>query len=239
MAEIGQLTAGNDVVTVFSAQSQAEECILIGTVAGSLTDAYGLPVKAISVEVDGTPFIQIVGQPLVNAFAQFMQQTGSARNVSGDTEVPRPGFLFKIATGLVKKSTTYRITNAGSTTPKVYGFSTAKSGVPLLATTKTINATSYDDFDKFSALIISGVANLASAEIFFEDGGKTTMTVPELDAWFSLNNASEDGKLSGCTVIDNRGRIIKTVRLNTNSNGQVTVLKVKLPDAAFKAIVNQ
>lgn len=138
MSQIGTLTTGAGVATIFSGQAQCEEYLLLGDVDTAN------PLQGISVEIDGTPFINIQNsEPLVGAFFKWMSQT-----VAGAV-----GLCFKLATGMIPKNTTYRLINNGVTTPTVKVFSDSKGGVPFIATTKGINASSFEDFRKFSALI--------------------------------------------------------------------------------------
>lgn len=227
MAQIGTLVTGAGVATVIAGQSQCDQFIVIGDVDTPL------PLQAVSVEIDGTPFIQITGANLVEAFAQYKSNMGGTDGTDNT-----PSNFLKIATGYIPRNTTFRFTNAGATTPAIYAFSNAKGGIPLIATTQSINATSYQVFDKFSALIIDGFANVVNAEISFRDGSKSTLTVPEIDAMFTINNpASPSGKCGPCSCIDNSDQSISSVRINTGV-GAVTVLTVKLPDDSFRILNN-
>jgi len=225
MAQIGVMVTGAGVPTVIAAQSQCEGYLLIGDV-GTVP-----PLQGLSVEVDGIPFIQINDADLIEAFAQWQQE--------GDLANANLGYMLKIATGKIKKNTTLRLVNNGVTTPNIYAFSDNEGGVPMQATTKTINANSYEVFDKFSALLVKGHANIASIEVVWGDGSKATVTVVELAALFNLmNNSETDGFLAGGVVlpIDNTGAGIRSLQINTNSGGTVTVLVVKLPQAAFETL---
>lgn len=221
MSQIGTLTTGAGIATIFSGQAQCEEYILLGDVDTAN------PLQGISVEVDGTPFINIQNsEPLVGAFFKWMSQS-----VAGTV-----GLLFKVATGQIKKNTTYRFVNNGVTTPTVKVFSDSKNGVPFIATTKGVNINSFEDFRKFSALMITAPANVDSVEIDFADGHKATMTIEEVDALFASKYPSEaNGRLNAVSVIDNRDQSIRAVRVFAGAVA-VTVLVIKLPDAAFQAL---
>lgn len=220
MAQIGTLVTGAGVQTVIAGQSQTESVLVIGSVATAN------PLQGLQVEIDGTTFINVNNQPaLLSAYAKWMAQFVSTL----------VGVVFKIATGRIPRNTTYRFTNNGATTPAIYAFSDNSQGIPFLVGTKQINASSYEDFSKFSALFIGTPANLATAEIIFADGTKSTMTFQELDALFSSKNQAEaNGELLGVTVIDNRDQSIQSVRLNCSAAN--TILVAKLPDAAFQAL---
>lgn len=218
MSVIGSLITGAGVQTTFSGQAQCDEYIVLGDVGTAN------PLSGITVEVDGTPFINIANSaPLVGAYAKWMSEfCGTA-----------VGVMFKVSTGMIPRNTTYRFTNAGVTTPTIRVFSDSKGGVPFVATTKNINISSFEDFSKFSALFVTLPANISSVEIVFADGHKATMTSQEVDALFNLKNQTEAaGQLNACTVIDNTDQSIQSVRIFAGATA-LTVLIVKLPQGAF------
>ena len=220
MSQLGVLITGAGVQTTFAGQAQCEQYIVLGDVDTAM------PLRGLSVEIDGSPFINIqLSLPLMKAFAQWQMESIGAT----------VGFMLKISTGMIKTNTTYRFTNNGATTPKIFVYSDAQDGVPIIATTKGINASSFEDFNKFSALFLTAPADISSVEIVFSDGHKATMTIEEVDALFAFNNQSEaDGRLSAVSIIDNTDQSIKTVRVFASA--VATVLVVKLPNAAFKAL---
>lgn len=222
MSQITTLLTGAGVTTVVSGQTQCEQYILIGDVDNSN------PLQGIAVEIDGTSFINIANaQNLITAFMKWQMETTGAVI----------GLLLKIATGVIKKNTTYRFTNAAATTPAIFAYSEERDGVPLMASTKSINASSYEDFENFSALFLQTPANVGTLEVVFRDGHKATMSIAEADSLFSLYNQSEtDGRLGGVTVIDNTKGNIRQVRVNTNNVGACVVLIAKLPDTAFQIL---
>jgi len=215
------LITGAGITTTISGQAQTDQYLLIGDV--DTTN----PLQGLQVEVDGTTFINIQSAVLITAYMKWLMETAG-------TVI---GLLIKTATGSIKRNTTYRLTNAGATTPAIFSFSQEGNGqgVPLVASTKGINASSYDDFSQFSALMIDVPANVSTMEIIFADGTKSTLTPVEADALFALTNQSEaNGRLGGVTVLDNTNQNIKTVRINTTA--AVTILVVKLPQAAYAAL---
>ncbi len=220
MSQIGTLVTGAGVTTVISGQAQCESILLIG----DITTAN--PLQGLQVEIGGTPFINIQGnQTLLTAIAKWRPQPDNGAI----------GSAFVIATGKIPKQTNYKLTNAAATTPAIYAFSDNDNGVPILAGTKQINASSYDDFDSFSALFIGTPANLTSAEIVFMNGTKTTLTPVEVDALYNLKEpADASGRLGGVTVIDNTDQSIKSVRLYCSAANTIAIVKV--PDAAFKVL---
>jgi hypothetical protein len=223
MAQIGTLTAGVGVQSVIAGQSQCEQYLLINTV-DSTNQLLG-----IQVEVDGITFINISGNAaLISAYAKWQSEACG----------PGVGSLIKLATGSIKKNTTIRLTNSAAFAAVVYGFSESQNGVPLMATTKTVNASSYEDFSSFSALLVQTPANIASIEILFADGRKSTLSAAEAAALFNLYNTTDaGGLLNGVLVIDNSRQTIKSVRINMSAAN--VVLLVKLPDEAFKILAGK
>lgn len=218
---LGVLITGAGVQTTFAGQSQCEEYIVIGDV----DTTNGL--RGVSIEIDGTPYINIQNSaPLLAAFQKWQMETTGAV----------VGLMLKVATGAIKRNTTYRFTNDGAATPTVRIFSDNQNGVPIVATTKSINASSFEDFSKFSALFLTLPASVSSVEIVFQDGHKATMTIEEVDAYFALSNQSEvDGRLASVSVIDNTNQNIKSVRVFAGGTA-VTVLIAKLPNSAFEQL---
>ena len=224
MSVLGPLLTGAGVQTTFSGQAQCEQFILIGDVDTAL------PIRGLSVEVDGSPNINIQNSlPLMSAFSQWqMEMTGAA-----------VGFMLKIATGMIARNTTYRFTNDGILTPNVFVFSEASDGIPIIATTKGINLSSYEDFSKFSALFLTLPVNVSSVEVVMSDGYKATMQIEEVDGWFAFEHQSEaNGRLTGVSVLDNSQQQIKSVRIFTGGTG-ITVLVAKIPNEAFKQAMSE
>jgi len=229
MSQLGTLITGAGVQTTFAGQAQCEQYIVVGDVDTAN------PLRGFSVEVDGAPFININGSlPLMSAFMQWQMESIGAT----------VGFMLKVATGMIPKNTTYRFTNNGVTTPNIFVYSEAQDGIPILATTKGINASSFEDFKKFSALFLTLPASISSVEIVFAEydengrvrpGHKATMTIEEVDALFALNNQSEaNGRLTAVSVIDNTDQNILSVRVFASV--AATVLVAKMPNEAFRAL---
>lgn len=218
---LGPLVTGAGVPTVFPGQSNCEQFVLIGDVDTAN------PLQGLSIEIDGTPFINFNNSvPLCSAFMQWQNQmTGAA-----------VGFLLKLSTGQIRANTTYTFINGGVTTPNVEVFSDQKEGFPVIATTVQVNINSYADFNKFSALFLTLPANVSSVEAVWADGHKTTMTIAAIDAYFvTKNNAEANGRLTAVSVIDNRDRAFKSIRVYAGATA-VSVLIAKLPDPVFQRI---
>lgn len=219
MSQIATLAAA-PAITIIQGQSQADQYILIGDASTAM------PLTAITVEIDGKPFLLIQTAELLAAFAKWQME-------SNLDAAPTVGVMLKIATGQIAKNTTYRLTNGGATTPAVYAFSEAQNGVPLEAASMTINATSNEVYERFSALFFFDPADLASLEITFADGHTDSLSAVEAAALFNMRfNAEDSGYLAGCLVIDNTDGSIQKVRAYTGAS-DVAVLTVKIPDAAF------
>jgi len=214
------LTTGAGVVSQATGQAQCENMITIGD-----CDTAN-PLQGLQVEIDGTSFLNIASPnaALITAFMKWLSQITASTVAS----------VLKLATGKVQRSTTYRFTNAGATTPIVYATSDAGNGVPMLAGTKFVNASSYDDFKRFSALMIATPANVQQVEILFKSGVKNIFAIQEVDSLYAIKRPTEaDGRLGGVSVIDNTDQSIDAVRIYTLATG-TTVLIIKLPDTSFE-----
>jgi hypothetical protein len=222
MPFLGNLITGSGTETVLSGLSSCPQSIIIGDVDTSNA------LSGIQIEIDGTPFVNIKGSStLCNAFAKWGNETINGTGVVG--------LVFHVATGKINRNTTIRLTNSGVTTPAIRVFSDNQSGVPFIAAVKGINANSFEDFSRFSALIIDTPANVNNIEVNFTDGHRETWTVQDADAYFAISNQAEaDGRLGGCTIIDNTTQNITSVRVNATA--ALSVLIAKLPDAAFQAL---
>jgi len=231
MSQIGTLTTGAGITTNIVGQKKLDMFLLIGDVDTAN------PLQGLTVELDGIAFFSVANAAtLLTAFAKWQME------VTGSTV----GVCFKLATGCIQGSVNYRLTNAGATTPIIYASSEVDNGVPFYVSTDTINALSSQTYEKFSALFLQTPANVGTVEVEFyrnpdnHDEGtyRETMTIQEIDMYFALNNQAEtDGRLGGVSVIDNTGRNIKSVKINVNNVGALTVLQAKLPDDAFKALL--
>jgi hypothetical protein len=224
--QIGTLLTGAGVATVIAGQSKCDNYLLIGDVDTAN------PLQGLEVSVGGKPVFSVANAAtLLTAYAKWMQEMTAAV----------VGMCFKLGTGVINKSTTYRLTNAGATTPVILASSDAPDGVPFEVATDSINASSSETYDKFSALFLQTPANIASVDIMYTNGHREAgMTIAEVDARFALNNNAEaDGRLGGVSVIDNTDRTIQDVRINTNNVGALTILIAKLPDEAFQLLKKQ
>lgn len=221
MAQLGTLLTGAGVTTVITGQAQTEAFLVLGGVDTAN------PLQGLVVEIDGQPYININDNAaLIEAYAKWMTKFVGPSNV---------GLVFKIATGSIQQSTTYRLTNAGATTPTIFAWSDNNAGIPFVVGTKQVNASSYQDFQKFSALMVGTPANLTSAEIVYNSGRKATLTALELGAQYAMKAPSEAfGYLGGVAIIDNTDQSIRTVRLNCSAAN--TILVAKIPDAAFAVL---
>jgi len=219
MAQIGTLTTGAAVTTIIAGQAQCESIIVLGTIATAM------PLQGLQIEIDGVPFINISNQPtLLAAYAKWCNQVNATGAIIG--------VAMKVTTGRIFRTTTYRFTNNGATTPAIFAFSNNSNGVPFLVGTKQINASSYEDFQKFSAIFIGTPANVSSAEVTFTNGTKSTLAPAEIDALFGIQFPNEAGELAAVAIMDNRDQSIANVRLNCSAAN--TIMIAKLPDPSFQ-----
>jgi hypothetical protein len=236
MTKIGTLITAADAVTTFAARDHCDQFIMFGDVDTAV------PIKGIQVEHNGVAKINLTGsQPLCAAVAKYMNQIADAPNGV-------IGTVFKIATGRVEGTTTYKFTNNGVTTPDIYAWSNArltmgKMPAILSLATEGIQPASYLDFKNFTALFITASANVGSLDMDFMDGHKESgLTVLEVDGMFPMNSPAEaNGRLDAVvTTIDNRpilGNAIQRVRITVPSGGTaVTVAMLKLDDLDFKRL---
>jgi len=219
MPQIGTLVTGAGVETTIAGQATCASLLYLGDIDTSQ------PLSGLSVEIDGVPFINIRGSgALCTAYSKWGSRAIEGTNILG--------VCFKIGTGKINRNTTYRLVNNGATTPAVRVLSDNQDGIPYIVSVKGINALSFEDFSKFSALIIDTPANVNNIEMNFRDGHRETWSVTDADAYYALNYEAEaDGRLGGCTVIDNTAGQLSSVRINATT--AISVLQVKLPDAAF------
>jgi hypothetical protein len=223
MSQIGTLITGAGIVTNIVGQSKCDAFLLIGDVDTAN------PLQGLSVEIEGVAYVSIANAAtLLTAYAKWQSEMTGATT----------GVLFKIATGAIYRNTTYRLTNAGATTPAIFAYSDAPDGVPFYASTATVNPLSSQVFERFSALFIQTPANVSSIEVVFSNGYRETWTPVEADSYFNLFNQSEaDGRLGGVSVLDNSDQKYKSVKINTNATvGGTAVLMAKLPDEAFQIL---
>lgn len=213
MAQIGTLTGGAGVNTTIAGLSQLDEFLLIGD-----ADTAN-PLQGLTVEVNGETLINIQSQPLITAFAKWlMETTGTA-----------VGLLLKLATGRIKGNATIRLTNSGATTPAIFAFSDSDGGLPFIVSTEVILQNSSSEYSGFSALMVNAPANLQQAIVTFSDGFQTTVTAPELGAYFALTNQAEaDGYLGGVLCIDNSSGNIQSIRMFA-TGANLNVLVVRIP----------
>lgn len=224
MSQLTTLLPGVGINTNVLGLTQLDNIILVGD-----SDDVNV-LQGLRIDVDNDTKINIQSQIILTAFAKWMN------NVVGPAAAI--GLVFRIASGRIKgNNIAITLTNAGATTPAVYAFSDAESGLPLEATTATINALSYNDYDSFSAVIVANPAAIASIEVEFTNGCKSTMIAVEAAALFvSQGNAAEAlGYLGGALVFDNRGGTFRKVRIYSNAT-PITLCLFRFPQSAFDAL---
>lgn len=214
MSNIGSLTAGPGVATLFNLDFLPER-MLIGdidtpNVASNLT-----------VTCKGNTLMSVTNAARISAMAKFDQGAFSA--TTGLTPV-----WLRLATTRINLAATINVTNGGATTPVVYASSTAKGNIARTAVEQTINQSANQTFDKFEALFFDPT-NFLRAVLEFADGFVEEYAPAEIDALFaSTNVADDDGRLEGLSVIrsDRPGdNDIVRATLFTSSGGNMTVLR--------------
>lgn len=181
----------------------------------------------LQISVDGDNFISITATARIVAFMQLGKQLlGGATSVLGS--------MIQVATGRIAKACNIIITNAQASTQDVYANSLQhsnpakkNSGTVVTAGEQTINALDQRDFSGFAYLCFDPT-NLDYAIIESLDGSFTdNVTAVELDAMnAAVNPTDANGRTNGLTTIDARKLGLKSVKLQTNSGGQMTVLVV-------------
>lgn len=216
--KIGTLTTGAGVDTLITRRG-VPAFILIGAVD---TD---VPLTNLNVTIGGDVTIKISGQTHIQAFAKYLME-----NLSGaDVKI---GMLLKVANDFIAdQNLELVLTNAGVTTPDVFGFSEGKTDAqPVAAGQQTIQA---DDSvfyaGNFTALFFPDT-NFDYAQIEFADGGfSDKLTGAEIDALFALKNQCDaDGRLAGLHVIDNKDSSIVGVTLYTDNGGTLTITQMNI-----------
>lgn len=222
MPQIGTLLTGAGNPTVIAGQNQLDQYLLLGDVDTAN------PLQGLRVDVGGQTIFNIDNAAtLLTALSKWMTEFAG-------TSV---GVLFKLSTGIIKGNTTYRLINAGATTPAIFAFSEASNGTPLFTIAQQINQLSTLEFEKFFALFIQTPANVSGIEVEFTDGTVQTWVPAEADAFFALfNQAETDGRLGGVTVIDNTEQKFSRVKITTNNTGACVVASVKMADDVFQSM---
>lgn len=231
------LTTGAGISTIVTGQQQCDNVIVVAAVDTAN------PLQGLVVEIGGTAFINILNNAsIVGAFAKWM----SGGILAGASTVV--GLTLRIATGQIIRNTKITFVNNGATTPAVYSYSDNDNGAPVNAATNSINANSFQVYEKFSSLIVATPANVTNFDVLYrcmdpKTGRftgrylRTNMTMQEMAAdYISYNsNAEASGFVNTCLIIDNRSKRYESVRINVGAT-PVVVCTVALPAAAFNAI---
>ena len=224
MSQIGTLTGGAGAVTTINIQHVPEFIVI-----GSSYNAAGIVATAISWSIAGKEYVNVAGAALSKAFAKLKKHGDLTNGVVDETI--QVGFGYE-----PNQQFQLRITNAGATTPAVYGFSRRMGNRRLLtAAPNVINDGASQSFTGFIALMFDAT-NLDNAEVAFRNaktGAVYTerMQPAELLSLFGLDNISEAGTLAAITVIDNTnllinaGQQVQRITLYA-SGGSITVQSV-------------
>lgn len=221
MSQIGTLVTGAAVQTLL-VLNNLHQFIQIGTID---TD---LPIEGLTVSISGRTPIDIQDQSLIQAFAKY----SNAGLLGADV---KKAMVIPIADGGKGNiSTRITLTNAGATTPDIFGWSRKPSGGNLVAATvQTVNENANYLFENFQALMFDAT-NFLSATITFRDPvtGREwvegNITADELAALFATRDETTtdaDGLLAGITVVDGQRSNVKDIRI-FSTGGQLDVLVV-------------
>jgi len=212
--EIGTLAAS--AVTTINRET-TPSLVLIGAIDENVV------LDGLVVTIGGEVTISIQGQTHIQAFAKYMTEG----LLGADVKV---GMILKLASGeLPNERVQLRMSNAGATTPTVYGYSiSGRNAQAYRVAQQTIQAIDSVRYGAgFQALIIEQT-NLDYAQMEFIDGHTDKFSVVELASLFALDNQCDaDGLLAGRLMIDNQRKLIKSVTLYTTSGGTMTVTVVK------------
>jgi hypothetical protein len=228
MSQIGTLVTGAGVVTTIN-QNWVPQYILVGNTETAL------PITNVSYQISGEEKLNLTGQALIQALSKFGKQPilGATLAVAQVLQIA-DGYYGNLQFQL-------RLTNAGATTPAIYGFSERwGEGRCIAATNVVILATSNQSFQGFLALAFDPT-NVNTIDLSWMDRetGKeyqeSGLVANELEAFFNIENPSDDnGQLAAVTVIDNRllvaqrGKFITKARIFNGAGGTTSVEVVGL-----------
>lgn len=238
MAQIGTLTTGATVQTIFNLDD-VPEYVLVGD---TVTD---LPLTGFAVSIKGNQTMNIIGQPILQAYSKWKMEGALGASV-------KVAQLLRVTDGGTKAKCQLVLTNAGATTPGVFAFSKREAsgvsmgmnftGLAIKAGMQGLNATSQMTFNNFLALFFVST-NLDSAQIqWYNRANKrywmNKLTAVELAAMFAIDNeADASGLLAAQICIDNSRillsdqniddpNVISELTLYTTAGGTMSVLNV-------------
>jgi hypothetical protein len=219
MPVLGQLS-GTDGATTIITRPYTPELLVIGSID---TD---VPLSRITVTVGGEVVQEVSGQANIQAMAKYLMEC----LLGADVKI---GMMLKVADGfLAGQNVEIKLTQTGTSTASIYGFSDNKgAGLLVRAGQETIQASSNIELTGFTALFIP-TTNFQDAQVVFADGHSERLSQQELAALFALENqADADGLLAGVLCVDNKPDIegvqpIQSITVFSTSGGtlQLTAL---------------
>lgn len=213
MPEIGVLTPSGSVTIT---RTWVPEFLIINSPE---TDNV---LSSMTVTIGGQVYQSVTNQGRLGSWIKYM--IGGMLGAS-----VKVGNIYKLADGFIKDQTLQlTLVNATVNAYVVYGYSTGKGDRPFVAGEITIQASSYEDFDDFTALFFD-TTNLLNADIVFADGHSDRFITAELQAMFVTTNITDaNGNLGSLICIDNRLGNIASVRIYTTGAGAMTVLQGRM-----------
>ena len=194
MSQIGTLTTGAGVVTPIDIQF-VPEFIVIGTAYGAT------PLSAIAWNIAGKEYVNVSGAAYVGALGKYKQ----GADLSGGLVA----VIFNTGFGYLRNQQfQLRLTNAGVTTPVIYGYSRKQGNGQVITASQTVIIDAANQrFNNFMSLSFADTnvsrvnltfRNVKTGSVFTDD-----FAPAELRALFALDNFTEAGQLDAITVIDN------------------------------------
>lgn len=223
MSKIGDLTTGAGVQTSLD-KNKLHQYILVGDIETSL------PITQFVASVSGVTKIRVVGQAIVQAFSNLVGSALLGANV-------KVGQALPIANGGAGNTAcNYSLTNAGATTPEIFGNSidmidTSGRNNGLVSADMVViqdgDSQSFTDFD----YLIVDATNLQDDVTnydFYSGWNESALSIAELEeiATLELSYTDADGRLSGCIIVP--GQSVERATLFA-SGGTVPVCVVNLP----------
>lgn len=205
MSQIGTLTTGAGIQTIINLQ-YAPQMVYLGSV--STIQA----LQNFSVSIAGKETINLNGNVLINAFAQWLMEADVGNGIVG--------FALKVANGNIpNQQTQLRFTNNGVTTPNIFQYSDQIGTDAVFASTSSVNANANQLVTDFSALFID-TTNFQNADIQFANGFSDRFEATDIASYFTqTNQADASGLLSTALVINNLGGQVAGVRIFATGGG--------------------
>lgn len=174
-------------------------------------------LSAMQVNVRGKPIISLTDTQRINAYAQLAMQTSGSATI---------GHRILLADGhMAGQQTNILLTNSFTETPDVFGFADRKGSKVMTAGESTLNSNDNRMYSGFKYLAFIGT-NVDYVTINYRNGYSENMEVKEIDLLYANLYDSTNGKLQGMSIICAEEYGVASARVQTNSGGQVTIMRV-------------